>query len=183
MNFYIGTPYFTLIPKELFDNNTFTNVLSDMFELDNNNLNIKYVFIEQFNAYMVYAIDKTICNKMTVDKELYPLALYFIDNVKNINGYNKVILNIDKKNNITHIVIAQDKELKLINTYSTGNFKDALYYLFLALKNLQINAALTNICIYNIIDDKKADILNNYFNKIEIGNIDCNLITEFNTQQ
>lgn len=176
MDYYFSTSYFTLVPESLFSPQIKSSYLQNLFNLETG-MAAKSVKLEGTAAFMVYAYPEIFDSWQQSDKNIYPLSLYFYNRLMEMKSHNKVIMSIDRRHKITHIAAAVGNDLKLINTYNTGDFNSALYYLFLALKELQLNPALTHIRLYNTIDSQKMELLNNYFNTIEVYEPDCNIIS------
>lgn len=176
MDYYFSTSYFTLVPESLFSPQAKVGYLESLFKIDKGMV-ARSVKLEGTPAFMVYAQPEIFDEWQHEEKNIYPLALYFYNRLMEMKSHNKVIMSIDRRHKITHLAAAVGNDLKLINTYNTGDFSSALYYLFLALKELQLNPALTHIRLYNTIDTPKMELLNNYFNTIEVYEPDCNIIS------
>ncbi len=176
MDYYFSTSYFTLVPESLFSPQSKSSYLKNLFNIESGMI-AKSVRLAGTAAFMVYACPNLFEEWQQNDKNIYPLALYFYNRLMEIENHNKVIMSIDRRHKITHIAAAVGSNLKLINTYNTGDFNSALYYLFLALKELQLNPAVTHIRLYNTIDSSKMALLKNYFNTIEVYEPDCNIIS------
>ena len=66
-----------------------------------------------------------------------------------------------------YLVIAQGKSLLLCNSYQAPDFTSAEYFIFLALKKLQLNPEVTTICFRTPLTEEQEMSLYRYFKSVE----------------
>lgn len=79
--------------------------------------------------------------------------------------YNKILCSL--KDGILHIAIAQGKTLLLANWFSAPDFTTAEYYIFLAMKSLQLNPEVSTITWRTPIDLEDEMSLYRYFKAVD----------------
>ncbi len=78
--------------------------------------------------------------------------------------YNKILCRI--KESRLYLGIAQGKTLLLANSYEIQDFTTAEYYIFLAVKSLQINPEMSTICWLSELDADEEMSLYRYFKAV-----------------
>ena len=78
--------------------------------------------------------------------------------------YNKILCRI--KDARLYLGIAQGKTLLLANSYEIQDFTTAEYYIFLAVKSLQINPEMSTICWLSELDADEEMSLYRYFKAV-----------------
>ena len=66
-----------------------------------------------------------------------------------------------------HLVIAQGKTLLLANAYDAPDFTTAEYYIFLAMKSLQLNPEMSSIWFRTPVSGEQELSLYRYFKSVE----------------
>lgn len=152
MEYYL-TSKFTLVPNEFY-----------------NPIEAKDCFISLFNLPLDQEV--FINNIDHLDAKLLscktnPFIYYLINYTLEIKDFNKILIHYSKTSNLLHVVIAKGNSLELVNTYISGSFKTALYYIFLALKQTITNPQQTVLRVFNILDNDEQNLLKTYFKEVE----------------
>ena len=79
-------------------------------------------------------------------------------------AYNKILCSI--RGDMLHIAIAQGKSLLLANCFRIQDFTTAEYYIFLAVKSLQINPEVSTICWASDLEPAQEMSLYRYFKSV-----------------
>ena len=98
---------------------------------------VKAVEVPQYEAWLLYAVPS---DGVTALPELW----YILRDLPSIREYNRILASW--KEGRLFLGIAQGGTLMLANSYEAPDFTTAEYYIFLALKSLQLNPE--DSCIY-----------------------------------
>lgn len=93
--------------------------------------------------------------------ELYKLLC----SVKDCKDYNRILCNYT--GGILSLVIAQGRNLLLANVYKAVDFTTAEYYIFTALKNLQLNPEMSTVRFSSHISKDEELSLYRYFESVD----------------
>ena len=88
--------------------------------------------------------------------------------LKSLNGiqeYNRIVASY--MDGVLYLVIAQGKTLLLCNTYSAPDFTTAEYFIFLAMKKLQLNPEMSTINFRTPLADEQEMSLYRYFKSVD----------------
>ena len=138
-------------PSSFFNKSDAHSLLSELVTLNQNDT-VKYIELPKYEAVLVY------CNDL-------PSVLKLIKLLSNISDYNKVIVEI--VDGSLNLVLAAGERLLLVNSYKVNDFTTAVYYIFAALKEFQINPEMTTIYHLGEFVYEQKEILYRYFLGIE----------------
>jgi hypothetical protein len=79
--------------------------------------------------------------------------------------YNKILASY--MDGHLYLTIAQGKSLLLCNSFPAPDFTTAEYFIFLALKKLQLNPEVTSICFRTPLTEEQEMSLYRYFKSVE----------------
>ena len=82
-----------------------------------------------------------------------------------ISDYNRILAAY--MDGILYLVIAQGKTLLLCNSYVAPDFTTAQYFIFLAMKRLQLNPEMSAITFMTQLDEEQEMSLYRYFRSVE----------------
>ena len=151
----------TLVPKHFFDPSSAEDALREVVRLDGND-NVKYVDVPQYDAVLVYSDIDSISGGHS---EALPEMFYILEALPQCSEYNKLVASyID---GVLYLAIAQGKSLLLANTFKAQDFVTAEYYIFLAMKSLQLNPEVSTICWRSSIGKEEEMSLYRYFKAVE----------------
>lgn len=145
----------TLVPSQFYDENCAGNFLAQVFDMPENTP-VKSVNVPSYDAWLVYAEE----NPGEV-----PAMLPLIEKLPACSDYNKIMC--CWKDGELSLAIAQGKTLLLCNVFRAEDFTTAEYFIFLALKQLQLNPEVSTICWMNPLDDEQQMSLFRYFKGVE----------------
>jgi len=141
-----------LVPTRFFDEKVSRCILSDLFPLEDSE-EVNYVAIPRFDAVLVYSGAKV------------PVIFDMLAAVDRCTEYNKVIVSIS--DGVVHVVIAQGVKLLLANSYPAQDFTTAEYFIFFAMKSLQLNPEVTTITMMTPLSAEEEMSLYRYFKSVE----------------
>ena len=170
----VFTPYCTLIPENFHRPELSKEMLSEVADLPQGAV-VEYVPVPEYNAVMLYSnnlggtLHKVVSESVlrTDGTKAQPLPeLYSM--LKSLNGiqeYNRIVASY--MDGVLYLVIAQGKTLLLCNTYSAPDFTTAEYFIFLAMKKLQLNPEMSTINFRTPLADEQEMSLYRYFKSVD----------------
>ena len=170
----VFTHKFTLVPSGFFNEEKARELLAEVVTLNDDDV-VEYVPVPQFAAVMVYSVsaggalpkvmaETVMCNDGAKAKPL-PEAFYMLSQLQEIQEYNKIMASY--MDGYVHIVISQGKSLLLCNSYRATDFTTAEYFIFLAMKKLQLNPEVSTICFRTPLTEEQELSLYRYFRNVE----------------
>lgn len=152
------TPKFTLVPSHFFDPASARDVLAEVVTLEEGET-VRYIEVGQYDAVLVYS---DISGKI----DLFPEMYFILRDLSKCTEYNKVLCTwLD---GFLYIAIAQGKSLMLSNAFRASDFTTAEYFIFLAMKSLQLNPEVTTICWRTPLGPDEEMSLYGYFKSVEL---------------
>ena len=97
---------------------------------------------------------------------MFPELWFMLKDLALCPDYNKILCSwID---GYLYLVIAQGSSLLLTNVYTAADFTTAEYFIFLALKRLQLNPEVSTICFRTPLEYDQEMSLYRYFKSVEV---------------
>ena len=144
----------TLVPDRYFDEKDSRCILSELFTLDDRE-EVRHIELPQYDAVLVY----------TASGEDLPELYYLINNLSRCKEYNKILAS--HHDGWLHLVISQGGRLMLVNSFRAEDFTTAQYFIFFAMRSLQLNPEVSTICLASPIDEDQEMSLYRYFQSVE----------------
>lgn len=94
-----------------------------------------------------------------------PEMLYLLQRLPGVSQYNKVLCSYDGR--VLCLVIAEGKTLRLCSTFRAEAFTTAEYWIFDAVKSLQLNMEMTDIHFATPLTEEEEISLCSYFRSVE----------------
>jgi len=148
---------FTLVPSDFFDPATAGRTLSEVTG-GTEETEVKHVEIPQYNAVLIY--DE---GEGCVDS--FPEMYHILNSLSDCPEYNKILCSLI--DGILYVAIAQGKTLLLCNRFTAKDFTTAEYYIFFAMKSLQLNPEVSTICWRTPIGTEDEMSLYRYFKAVD----------------
>jgi len=136
---------------------------------------VNYVAVPEFGAVLVYsnsideslsrALAKTVLKEDGSGVDVLPEMYYLLRSLSECKEYNKIVATY--KDGYLHLAIAQGRSLQLCNVYRAVDFTTAEYFLFLAMKSLQLNPEVSTICWRMPLAPEEEMSLYRYFKSVE----------------
>ncbi|MBO6169736.1 MAG: DUF3822 family protein [Bacteroidales bacterium] len=146
---------FTLVPVNFFNPAAARDALSEVMQVKDGD-KVDYKEIPQYGAELIYISDGTL---------LPPEIFFILEELPRCPEYNKLLCSW--KDGILWLAVAQGKSLLLANCYPAQDFTTAQYYIFLALKSLQLNPEVTTIHFRHSLPEDAQLSLYRYFKSVE----------------
>lgn len=151
------TPKCTLVPSNFFEATSARDILEEVVLLKEGEA-VKYAEVPQYGAVLVYAVES---EEITALPELYRV----LEDLPSCKDYNKIVAS--HKEGWLYLAIAQGGSLLLANVFEAPDFTTAEYYIFLAMKQLQLNPEVSTICMRSLLDVEDEMSLYHYFKSVE----------------
>ena len=146
------TPKAALVPSAFFDPAEAAELLSRTVKLGEDD-EVEYISLPELSAELVYSHSEL--------PELY----YLLKRFQDIKEYNKIVASYG--DGILSLVIAQGDNLLLANTFQAADFTTAEYFLFMAVKKLQLNPEVSTVSFMTPLSGEEEMSLYRYFKAVE----------------
>ena len=170
----VFTPKVTLVPEQFHDDSTSTDALRSVADIQDGDVALS-VPVPEFAAVLVYSnaigetlsrvISETVSDKEGNKSAPLPEMYYMLRSVLDLPDYNKILASY--MDGVLYLVIAQGRSLMLCNSYHAPDFTTAQYFVFLAMKNLQLNPEVSTICFRTPLSEDEEISLYRYFKNVE----------------
>ena len=170
----VFTPYCTLIPANFHKPELSREALADVVNLPEG-ATVEYVPVPDFAAVMVYSnsiggtLHKVLSESvLKVDgskSKPLPELYYMLSSLSQISDYNRILASY--MDETLYLVISQGRTLLLCNTYHAPDFTTAEYFLFMAMKKLQLNIEMSSVYFRTPLTEEQELSLYRYFMNVE----------------
>ena len=169
------TPKTTLVPSQFYSHEDRRRHLSEVVRLSDSD-SVDSVEVPELGAVMVYSnnvgetlskvISETVLTTDGRKTKPLPEHYYMLKSLSKITEYNKILASyMDGR---LYLVIAQGNSLILCNSFVAPDFTTAEYFIFLAMKKLQLNPEVSTICFRTPLDPDQEMSLYRYFKSVEL---------------
>ena len=168
------TPKCALVPTQFFDPSSPRKSIEDVAYVRDNDF-VEYLHLPSIGAVMVYSnsideslskvISQTVLTSDGNPVKALPELYYLISELWEIEEYNKIYASY--MDGYLYLVIAQGKNLMLANIFEAADFTTAEYFIFLALKKLQLNPEISSIKFRTPLEHEQKMSLYRYFKSVE----------------
>ena len=168
------TPKFTLVPAQFYNQAESRSMLSEVAEITSEDV-VGAVSIPHLASVLIYSdsmggsLPRVIAEMVlkTDGSKTQPLpeAYYMLASLESIGDYNKILASY--MDGYLYLVIAQGRTLLLCNAYAAQDFTTAEYFLFLALKKLQLNPEVSTVYFRTPLGEEEEMSLYRYFKNVE----------------
>ncbi len=170
----VFTPKVTLVPEQFHAEASSEEMLCKVADIKGGDM-VRSVPVPEFAAVLVYSntIGETLSRAMseTVQEnggnkaQPLPEMYYMLRSVLDLPDYNKILASY--VDGILYLVIAQGRSLLLCNSFHAPDFTTAQYFIFMAMKNLQLNPEVSTICFRTPLSEDDEMSLYRYFKNVE----------------
>lgn len=147
----------TLVPSVFFNPSSVRDYLAEVSFLNPED-SVEYAEVPRYEAVVVYSLKK--------GQRALPRILDVLSVLPSCQDYNKIVM--DWKDGVLSLAIAQGGTLMIANEYKAVDFTTAQYFLFLALKSLQLNPEQSVVTILSKISSEDEISLYRYFKSVDI---------------
>lgn len=147
----------TLVPSDFFNPAAVRRHLSEVAEVADTD-KVFSVEVPQYGAYMIYSVSGG-------DGGSLPDLFYVLRQLSKCPEYNKIV--VSYRDSTLSLGIAQGSTLLLANEYVAADFTTAQYFIFLALKSLQLNPEVSTVNLLTRLPREDEMSLYRYFKGVE----------------
>ena len=170
----VFTPYCTLVPGQFHKPEYSKSILSEVVRLPEGAI-VEYVPVPEFASVLVYSnnVGGTL-HKVVSESVLkldgsrctpHPEMYYMLRSLNQISDYNRIVASY--MDGVLYLAIAQGKTLQLCNSYQAPDFTTAEYFLFMAMKKLQLNMEMSTVYFRTPLSVEQELSLYRYFMNVE----------------
>ena len=169
------TPKCTLVPEAFFDPDGAAAMLSEVVALRPSDA-VSYVPVPEYGAVLLYSnsIDESLSKVLSQTVLLtsgesvpvYPELYYILKGLPDCPEYNRILASY--RDGYLYLAVAQGRTLLLANVYKAADFTTAEYFLFLAMKTLQLNPEVSTINWRTPLSPEDEMSLYRYFKAVEV---------------
>lgn len=170
MQISILTHKCSLVPAHFFDPNCARDSLAQVFHLSPSD-EVRNIHIPEFDSYLLYAdgpdYERVIDEVSSAEEvEPRPEMYYILRQLPHCQDYNKILCSI--RDGYLYIAVGQGNNLLLANVFPAQDFTTAEYFIFLALKSLQMNPEVSTVCLRTAVGPEDEMSLYRYFKAVEV---------------
>ena len=168
------TPYCTLVPENFHRPELSRELLSEVVDLPED-AQVDYVRVPEQNAVMVYSnsiggtlhkvVSESVLRLDGSKAQAVPELYCMLKSVSDMSEYNRIVASY--MDGVLYLVIAQGKTLMLCNSYDAPDFTTAQYFIFLAMKKLQLNPEISTIYFRTPLPEELEMSLYRYFKSVD----------------
>ncbi|MBQ8060439.1 MAG: DUF3822 family protein [Bacteroidales bacterium] len=147
------TPKAALVPSDFFDAGSAREILSRTVLLDKDD-KVEYISLPEFSAQLVYSLSSDL-------PELY----HVLKAIPGISEHNRIVASYG--DGVLSLAIAQGENLLLANVFEAADFTTAEYFLFMAVRKLQLNPEVSTVHFLTELSDEEEMSLYRYFKSVE----------------
>ena len=170
----VFSPKCTLVPAQFHQPENSRQMLSEVVALTEEE-SVEYVPVPEFAAVLLYSntnvgaisrvVSETVLRVDGTKARPLPEIYYMLKQLSSMSEYNKILASY--KDDSLYLVIAQGKSLLFCNTFKAPDFTTAQYFIFLAMKKLQLNPEMSSIFFRTPLDQDQEMSLYRYFRNVE----------------
>ncbi len=168
------TPKVALIPSSFFDESCMRQILSNTVILGKEDV-VRHVPLPEYSAELVYSltigemlsktISQSVLDKDGKPSEVLPEMYYILKDLGRLDEYNRIVASY--ASGYLHLGISQSGNLLLANVFRASDFTTAEYFLFMAVRNLQMNPEVSSVYFRTPLSEEEKMSLYRYFKSVE----------------
>ena len=171
---FLHTSKVALIPSAFFDPASSRELLSQTVKLDKED-KVGYISLPEFSAELVYSLSDA--EAVPVVRQAHqpveavpelvegPVLYQLLKKVPEIKEHNKIVASYAE--GLLELVIAQGEKLLLANVFQAADFTTAEYFLFMAVRKLQLNPEVSTVHFMTPLSGEEEMSLYRYFKSVE----------------
>ncbi len=170
----VFTPKVALVPAQFFSPERANELLDDVVNIGINDT-VEFVEVPHLASVLVYSnvigetlskvISETVLRLDGSKARLLPEMYYILEQLPSLKEYNKILASY--MDGVLYLVIAQGKTLLLCNSFHAPDFTTAEYFIFMAMKKLQLNPEVSTISFRTPLSEDDEMSLYRYFKSVD----------------
>ena len=168
------TPKVALVPESFLSPGSARIALSEVSRIGESDF-VEQVSVPKYGAVLVYSnsigeslsetLSKTVFDTSGNPSNVLPELWFILRDLSSCPDYNKILCSW--RDGWLYIAIAQGNSLLLANVFEALDFTTAEYFIFLAMKRLQLNPEVSSICFRTPLEYEQEMSLYRYFKSVE----------------
>ena len=168
------TPKVALVPRTFFDESTARQSLADTVVIGDGD-EVSHASLPEYAAELVYSLSIGEMLSRTISQavldfdgrpaEVLPEMYYILKDLQNIDEYNRIIASYAA--GYLHLGISQGRNLLLANVFRASDFTTAEYFLFMAVRKLQLKPEVSSVYFRTPLTEEEEMSLYRYFKSVE----------------
>ena len=163
-----NAPFFTLVPESIFVPEKAAAILQSIHAIHDLD-EVYYHPLPQFDAICIYSVPNSITAPMLKNQSatrFYSIAIPLIQMTTSLYGSTRALFFY--RDQYLYLTLMKEEQLLLCNAYHAPEFTTALYFLFFALHQWQLNSETIRLYIGGQIPKENRQLLHNYFPWVSI---------------
>ncbi len=170
----VFTPKVALVPAQFCYPENRRSLLMDVTSVGEDDP-VESLEIPHLNAVLLYSnnigetlskvLAETVLRTDGTKAQPLPVMFYMLRNLETLTEYNRILAAY--KDGVLYLVIAQGKTLLLCNSFRAPDFTTAQYFIFLAMKKLQLNPEMSTLTFMTHLDEEQEMSVYRYFRSVE----------------
>ena len=170
----VFTPKSTLVPAQFFNPDEAKKMLAGVVSLGDVE-SVESVDMPDYNAVLVYSnqigetltrvVSETVLQVDGSKARVLPVTYFMLKSLASLPEYNKILAAY--MDGVLYLALAQGSTLLLCNSFKAPDFTTAQYFIFLAMKKLQLNPEMSTITFMTNLDDEQEMSLYRYFRSVD----------------
>ena len=151
------TPKVALVPSAFFDAASAREILSRTVLLEEDD-KVEYISLPDYSAELVYSLSDP-------EPVEWPELYNVIKALSGVREHNRIVASYG--DGFLSLAVAQGEKLLLANVFSAADFTTAEYFLFMAIKKLQLNPEVSTVHFLTPLSGDEEMSLYRYFKSVE----------------
>ncbi len=145
-----------LVPAQFFEPSSARAMLVETADVDESD-EVSSVPVPWCDAVLVFA--------HPAGDDSLPELYHLLMKAGSLREHNRIVAAY--RGGVLYLVVAEDSVLRLCNSFQAMDFTTAEYFLFMALKRLQINPEISAVYVHTPLEQEQEMSLYRYFKSVE----------------
>ena len=136
---------------------------------------VRHVALPEFSAELVYSlsigemlsrtVSQVVLDQNGESPEVLPELYFVLEDLQKVDEHNRIVASY--ASGYLHLGIAQGQNLLLANVFRAADFTTAEYFLFMAVRKLQLNPEVSSVYFRTPLTEDERMSLYRYFKSVE----------------
>ncbi len=168
------TPKVALVPAAFFEEDKAREALAGTVVLDKDD-EVGHISLPEYAAELVYSlsigemlsrtISQTVREEGGKPVHVLPEMYFILKDLQTVDEYNRIVASYAA--GYLHLGISQGRNLLLANVFRAVDFTTAEYFLFMAVRKLQLNPEVSSVYFRTPLKEEETMSLYRYFKSVE----------------
>ncbi len=168
------TPKVALVPTAFFEEGKVRETLAETVVLGDDD-EVGHVSLPEYAAELVYslsigemlsrAISQAVLDEDGKAARILPEMYFILKDLQKVDEYNRIVASYAA--GYLHLGISQGRNLLLANVFQAADFTTAEYFLFMAVRKLQLNPEVSSVYFRTPLKEEEMMSLYRYFKSVE----------------